>query len=139
MVGSKFTWLRNPENMSTSQRARFDELMTCELNTGVAWALKNIFREFWQSQTELRAEVFFEYWCELVDNSGLKQMIKVKELMVRHAANILNYFKHKVSNAVSEAINSKIQLLKASSRGFRSFESYRIRILFYCRKLEMHI
>ena len=30
----------------------------CELHTGVAWALKNIFREFWKSPTELRAEVF---------------------------------------------------------------------------------
>ena len=139
LVGSKFTWLRNPENMTTSQRTRFDELMTCELHTGVAWALKNIFREFWKSPTELRAEVFFDYWCELVEKSGLKQMIKVKELMVRHAGNIINYFKHKVSNAVSEAINSKIQLLKASSRGFRSFESYRIRILFYCGKLEMQL
>ena len=49
------------------------------------------------------------------------------------------HLKHKVSNAVSEAINSKIQLLKASSRGFRSFESYRIRILFYCGKLEMQL
>ncbi|MEI6848312.1 MAG: transposase [Chlorobiaceae bacterium] len=66
-------------------------------------------------------------------------MIKVKELMVCHAGNILNYFKNKVSNTVSEAIHSKIQLLKASSRGFRSFESYRIRILFYCVKLKMQI
>ena len=139
LVGSKFAWLRNPENMTVTQRTLFDELMTCELHTGVAWALKNIFREFWKSPTELRAEVFFDYWCELVEKSGLKQMIKVKELMVRHAGNIINYFKHKVSNAVSEAINSKIQLLKASSRGFRSFESYRIRILFYCGKLEMQL
>jgi len=51
----------------------------------------------------------------------------------------LNYFKHKVTNAESEAINSKIQLLKSGTRGFRGFESYRIRILFYCEKLEMQI
>jgi transposase len=50
-------------------------------------------------------------------------MIKVKELMVRYAGNILNFFKNNVSNALSEAISSKIQLLKASSKGFRGFES----------------
>ena len=66
-------------------------------------------------------------------------MIKVQELMVRHAGNILKYFKHKASNAVSEGINSKIQLLKVSSRGVSSFESYRITILFYGGKLEMQI
>jgi transposase len=46
LVGSKYTWLRNPENMTKSQRAQFDELMACEFKTGVAWALKNVFRDF---------------------------------------------------------------------------------------------
>ena len=36
----------------------------------------------------------------------------------RHNDNSLNYFKHKVSNALSEGINSKIRLLKATARGF---------------------
>ena len=49
------------------------------------------------------------------------------------------HLKHKVSNAVSEGLNSKIQLLKATARGFRDFESYRIRIIFYCGKLDMQI
>ncbi len=139
LVGSKYSWLRNPENMTISQRARFDELMACELKTGVAWGLKNVFRDFWNCSSELRGELFFTYWCEIVDKSGLKPLVKVKGLMERHKDNILNYFKHKVSNAVSEGLNSKIQLLKATARGFRGFESYRTRILFYCGKLEMHI
>ena len=49
------------------------------------------------------------------------------------------HLKHQVSNAMSEGLNSKIQLLKATARGFRSFESYRTRILFYCGKLDMTI
>ena len=139
LVGSKYSWLRNPENMTISQRARFDELMAYELKTGVAWGLKNVFRDFWNCASELRGELFLTYWCEIVEKSGLKALIKVKELMERHKDNILNYFKHKVSNAVSEGLNSKIQLLKATARGFRDFESYRIRILFYCGKLDMQI
>ena len=59
LVTSKFTCLRNPENMTSSQRTLFDALMTLDLNTFVASALKNIFREFWNSTTELRGEVFF--------------------------------------------------------------------------------
>ena len=139
LVGSKYTWLRNPENMTKSQKTRFNELMACEFKTGVAWVLKNIFRDFWNSSSELRGELFFTYWCELVDKTKLKPLIKVKDMMERHKGNILNYFKHQVSNAMSEGINSKIQLLKASARGFRGFESYRTRILFYCGKLDMTI
>ena len=139
LVGSKFTWLRNPENMNTVQKGRFDGLMESMLETGVAWTLKNSFRVFWECPTEARAKLFFSYWCEVVDKSGLKPMIKVKGLLKRHINNILNYFKHWITNAVSEGLNSKIQMLKASARGFHNFESYRARILFYCGKLDMRI
>ena len=40
------------------------------------------------------------------------------------------------SNAVSEAFNSEIQALKAAARGFRNAANYRIRILFFCGKLD---
>ncbi|NTV67002.1 MAG: transposase, partial [Chlorobaculum sp.] len=63
----------------------------------------------------------------------------VKELLKRHFDNILNYFEHEITNAVSEGLNSKIQLYKAAARGFNSFSSYRTRILFYCGKLNMAI
>lgn len=139
LVGSKYTWLRNPEKMTKSQKKRFNELMACEFKTGVAWVLKNIFRDFWNYSSGLRGGIFFAYWCELVDKTKLKPLIKVKDMMDRHKGNILNYFKHQVSNAISEGINSKIQLIKATARGFQGFESYRTRILFYCGKLDMKI
>jgi hypothetical protein len=39
---------------------------------------------------------------------------------------------------VTEGLNSKIQMIKSNARGFRSFENYRIRILFFCGKLDLH-
>ena len=38
------------------------------------------------------------------------------------------HLKHWITNAVSEGLNSKIQMLKTSIRGFHNFESYRARI-----------
>jgi hypothetical protein len=35
-------------------------------------------------------------------------------------------------------LNSKIQSLKAAARGFRNFQNYRTRILFFCGKLELY-
>jgi len=37
-----------------------------------------------------------------------------------------------------EGLNSKIQSLKSAARGFRSFVNYRIRILFFCGKLDLY-
>ncbi|OQC63374.1 MAG: hypothetical protein BWX48_03291 [Verrucomicrobia bacterium ADurb.Bin006] len=46
--------------------------------------------------------------------------------------------KHHITNAVTEGLNSKIQSIKAAARGFRSFRNYRIRILFFCGKLNLY-
>ena len=98
-----------------------------------------MFRVFWQLGCADAASTFFEYWSKRVDEVGLSPLIKVKEMLQRHFENVLTYFRHSITNAVSEGLNSKIQIVKASARGFRRFESYRNRILFYCGKLDMAI
>ena len=55
-------------------------------------------------------------------------------------AGLLTYFKHRIipqGGTPTEGFNSRIQALKADARGFRSFENYRTRILFFCAKLDM--
>ena len=64
-------------------------------------------------------------------------MVKVAKMIKKRLANVLTYFKHHITNAISEGFNSRIQSLKANARGFRSFENYRTRILFYCGKLDL--
>lgn len=135
LVGSKFTWLRNPDNMNMVQKGRFNGLMESMLETDVAWTLKNSE----ECPTEAKAKLFFSNWCKVVDKSRLKPMIKAKGLLKHHINNILNYFKHLITNAVSEGLNSKIQMLKASAQGFHNFESCRARILIYCGKPYMRI
>jgi len=62
---------------------------------------------------------------------------KVAASLKRHLGGLLNYFDHRVSNATAEGFNSRIQSIKSAARGFRRFENYRLRILFFCGKLSM--
>ena len=59
LIGSKFTWLGNPENLNPVQKGRFDGLLESMLESGVAWVLKHSFRVFWECPTEARAKLFF--------------------------------------------------------------------------------
>jgi transposase len=70
---------------------------------------------------------------------GEKAMVKVAEMLKVHLPNILTYFKNRITNAVSEGLNSKIQSIKSMARGFRGFDNYRTRILFFCGKLDLSI
>jgi transposase len=64
-------------------------------------------------------------------------MVANGKMLKRYLPGLLNYSQHKLTNAMSEGFNSKIQQIKSNARGFRSFKSYRIRIFFLCVKLEL--
>jgi transposase len=59
-------------------------------------------------------------------------------MLKKHLQGLLNYFKHKITNALTEGLNSKIQLIRAQARGFRNFKNYRVAILFECGKLDLY-
>jgi transposase len=62
---------------------------------------------------------------------------KVARMLKKYLEGLLGYFRHWITNAATEGLNSKIQAIKAAARGFRNFDHYRIRILFFCGRLVM--
>ena len=58
-------------------------------------------------------------------------------MLLSHLSGLLNYIEHRITNAVAEGFNSRIQSIKAAARGFRRFANYRTRILFFCGKLDL--
>jgi len=137
LVGTKFTWLVNEERVSEAFADQFEDLKRADLKVSRAWALKELFRDFWTYSYAGWAKRNFEKWYAWAIRSRLEP-IKEKARMIRdHLPNILTYFKHRISNAVAEGLNSKIQTIKANARGYRSFEGFRNSILFYCGGLDM--
>ncbi len=129
--------LFSPRNLSAAAAKRFEPLKEMELKTARAWAIKEQFRWFWTYFHKGYARQFFTQWYGWASRSRLRPIIKKAKMLKRRLENLLTYVKHKVTNAMAEGFNSKIQTLKANARGFRSFASYRIRILFYCGQLDL--
>ena len=73
-----------------------------------------------------------------MSRSRLQPLVEVAQMLKRHLENLLTYLKHHITNAVTEGLNSKIQSIKSNARGFRNFRNYRIRILFFCGKLNLY-
>ena len=137
LKGSKHLWLFNPENLSDDRWIEFETLKDQELKTSRGWAIKEQFRWFWEYRYAGNARKFFDRWYGWATHSRLKPIIKVAKMLKRHLNNILTYFRHKITNAVSEGFNSRIQSIKSQARGFRAFRNFRTRILFYCGKLDL--
>lgn len=135
LVGSKYLFLKN--KLEGEEKARFRSLMQEDLKVGRAWALKEDFRHFWTYTRECIARSFFNRWYFHATHARLKPIIAVAKMLKRHLSGLLSHCAHDISNAVTEGLNSKIQFVKASARGFRTFAHYRIAILFHCGKLQM--
>lgn len=138
LTGTKYLWLTNPSNWSDEQRASFRELKREGLKVGRAWAIKEAFSQFWDYVYEASAEKFFGRWYFWATHSRLNPVIDTANTLKRHLAGLLTYLRHRITNAVTEGLNSKIQTLKSNARGFRNFGNYRVSILFHCGKLELY-
>jgi len=138
LKGTRQLWLYNPQNLSPEQAEEFSALKDLHLKVARAWAAKELFSRFWDYQEEGWARRFFKDWSAWVSRSRLKPVVDVAQMLKRHLDNLLTYLKHHITNAVTEGLNSKIQSLKSAARGFRSFRNYRIRILFFCGKLNLY-
>jgi transposase len=138
LKGTRQLWLYNPQNFSPEQAEEFSALKDLQLKVARAWAAKELFSKFWEYQEEGWARRFFKDWFGWVSRSRLQPVVEVAQMLKRHLDNLLTYLKHHITNAVTEGLNSKIQSLKSAARGFRNFQNYRIRILFFCGKLNLY-
>jgi len=62
----------------------------------------------------------------------------VAHVFKRNLSNILAYTKHRLTNAVAEGFNNKIQQIKQMAYGFRNIEHFKIAIYFYCGGLDLY-
>lgn len=138
LKGKKYLFLKKPENMNGHEVKTFNELKLDALQTGRAWSIKEMFARFWNYSYEGSARKFFDQWYWWATHSKLKPIIKVARMIKNHFENIITYLRHRITNAMIEGFNSKIQSIKANARGFRNFKNYKIAILFYCGRLNLY-
>jgi len=53
-------------------------------------------------------------------------------------SNIVTYFRHSITNAVREGLNSKIQTIKKMAYGFRNQEHFKTAPYFHCGGLDLY-
>jgi len=138
LKGSKYLWLYSRENLPESRRGEFAALMRQELKVGRAWAIKEALRRLWHYAYPASGLKFWKRWYFWATHSRLEPIRKAAETIRRHIDNILTYYQHPVTNAMSEGLNSKIQKIKSMACGFRNTENFKTAIYFHCGGLDLY-
>jgi transposase len=138
LQGTRYRWLWNEENVPPWRQEEFQAVKQAELKTSRAWAIKEALRPFWSYVYPKWALKYFQAWYFWATHSRLVPISEAAKTLKRHLANLLTYFKHRVTNATTEGINSKIQTLKLMACGYRNREHYKTAISFHCGGLDLY-
>ena len=138
LTGTKYLWLYNRENVPAARQREFTALRRLELKVGRAWAIKETLRELWHYRYPAAARRFWQRWYFWATHSRLQPIREAAATLKRHLANILTYFQHRITNAVSEGLNSKIQTIKKMAYGFRNIDHFKTAIYFHCGGLDLY-
>lgn len=125
LKGSRYIWLKNPENLTEEQKKNLNTLSKENKDLARAYqekqTLQDIYRNIRDPET---ARFAFTKFCDWAQRSRLGPMVRLGKLIKGHLTGILNYFKTGMHSGVCEGINSKIQLIKRRSRGFRNINNF---------------
>lgn len=138
LTGTKYLWLWNEENVPEFRREEFDTLRSMDLNVCRAYAIKENLRNLWSYNSAGWMRRFFKAWYFWATHSRLKPIVDAAKSIESHFENIVTYAKHKVTNALAESLNSKIEKVKRIACGYRNRTHYKIAIFFHCGGLDLY-
>ncbi len=138
LKGTKYRWLENPTRRDRAKTRKFNVLRAQVHKTSRAWALKETAMGLWDLISAGAADRNFKAWYSWARRSRLEPMKEVAGIIKRHWHNIRTYFTHRITNAGSESINSKIQAVKRRACGFRNRARFRTAIYFHCGGLNLY-
>jgi transposase len=138
LTGSKYLWMYSSEKLPERHQERFAVLRRGDLKTSRAWAIKENLRFFWDYRRKGWAERHWKAWYFWATHSRLDPVIKVARTFKAHLTGLLSYFEHRITSAGAEGLNSRIQAIRVSARGYRNRKSFKTAIYFHLGGLNLY-
>ena len=147
--GTRYTWLKNPANLTGTQFERLVRLSELNLKTMKAYHMRLNVQEAWTRRSARTARRLLREWCGWVARatrpvkgqakSGLEPMARVARTIRKNLRGILNYFRRRLTSGVIEGINSMAQAARARARGYRSAETFKAMIYLIAGRLQFNL
>ena len=138
LARTRYMWLYGKENVPRKYWATYYALRNSDLKTAKAWAIKENLRHLWHYKRVSTAQAHWRSWYFWATHCRLEPVIKVAKMLKRRLTQVLNYFTHRITNALSEGINSRVEAIKNAARGYRNAERFKIMIWFRLGGLDLY-
>jgi len=78
----------------------------------------------------------FRAWKRRVRESGIPELLEYLKMLNHRRFGILNFFKHRKTNGLSEGMNNVVKTIKKMAYVFHDWTYFRLKILRQCGKME---
>jgi transposase len=120
MKGSRYAFLKNPENLTEKQDEILTRLCNYRLKTARAYLIKLALQDVYFATTRHDAQGRLTAWYSWAIRSQIEPVKKLARTVKERWNGILAWFDSQLSNGFLEAVNGLIQAAKRRARGYRS-------------------
>lgn len=133
LMHDRFVLLRRNKDLDDEQRATLESWKTTFPKLGAAYDIKEAFYDLWTAPNRFLAAEAFQAWeYGITDHDMLKAYQPLLTAWRNWEQEILAYFEHRETNAVTEALNGIARRIERDGRGY-SFEVMRAKMLYGTR------
>lgn len=128
----RFILLKNRNKLTEKQEGYLERL--CAINKPIyeAMLLKESFLRLYSCRTAEEARTCLNDWLSEAFKSRLQYFHEIAKSLLNKFRYILNWFKKKISSAISEGFNNKIKRLKRMGYGYRDPDYFLLKIHQHC-------
>ena len=113
----------NPRKLTANQKNRIEKLKNSNEDFAKCYENKVEFYELINSETLVKFNKRLKKLIIKLENSEIKECIKLSTTLKNWEKEIKNSFKYKVDNGFVEGYNNKIKVIKRVSYGIKKFET----------------
>lgn len=128
---SRFALLKNPWNLTASEKGRLSAVQRSNASLYRAYLLKETLAQALDYRQPLRAERALKRWLGWAARSRLAPFIRVGRTIRKHFDGVLGYVKERITNAFLEGTNNKIRMITHRAFGFHQPHAL-IAMIFLC-------
>ena len=128
----RFILLKRKDRLTEKQTITLEKLCFHNKKIFKALLLKDDFLSVYDCKNEQEAREHLDDWFKRALNSQILPFVELVGKLSKKIVYILNWFKKRISSAISEGINNKIKRLKRMAYGYKDIDYFKLKIHQHC-------
>ncbi len=121
--GSRFALLKNPWDLTLSQKMKLSEVQRTNERLYRAYLLKETLAKALDYLQPKRANDALKDWLAWASRSKLKPFVKAARTIRQHFDRVIAYVKTRLTNGLVEGLNNKLRMIARRAFGFHSADA----------------